>query len=202
MYIVLVRHGQTEENATGRQIADSELTDLGREQAALLAERLSGERFDRIFSSPLVRALDTAKAIARCQPNKIEVVYGLRELREAETHICLTGRELNARYPGAIFPGDIFKPDEGWVFSGDETRELCKIRAGKTFEYIKSVIMNEDKILIVSHVGFITGFFCSLLSQDAESFRIGQENTAQNRLEIKDGRLKLISINDAGHLKK
>jgi broad specificity phosphatase PhoE len=43
MYIVLVRHGQTEENATGRQIADSELTGLGREQAALLAERLSGE---------------------------------------------------------------------------------------------------------------------------------------------------------------
>lgn len=200
MEIVIVRHGQTEENATGRLIPDAELTDLGKEQAEKLAKKLSEERFDRIFSSPLVRALDTAEAIARYQPNKIEVVYGLRELREAETHVCMTGGQLRARYLDAFFPQDVFTEKEGWIFTGNETRELVKRRAGETFEYLKSVTREDEKILIVSHVGFITGFFCWLLSQDADRFRISQENTAQNRLEIKNGCLKIIKINDASHL--
>ena len=41
MQIVLVRHGQTEENATGRLIPDAELTELGKAQAEKLAKKLA-----------------------------------------------------------------------------------------------------------------------------------------------------------------
>jgi probable phosphoglycerate mutase len=62
----LVRHGQTESSArkaySGR--SDVALTAEGREQARRVAQRLAGAGIDAVFSSPLSRARDTARAIA------------------------------------------------------------------------------------------------------------------------------------------
>ena len=147
-----------------------------------------------------MRALDTACTIAKYQPNRIEVIYGLRELRDAKTHICMTGKELKVRFPIAEFSEEIFLNETGWVFTGDENREICKNRAGKAFEYIKSITNEESKILIVAHIGFITGFLCSLLSLDSNTYRFGQENTAINRILIKDNIMKIVCLNDGTHL--
>ena len=61
--IVLVRHGETEWSRalkhTGR--TDIPLTDEGHDEAELVAHALAGRRFSRVLSSPLRRALDTAR---------------------------------------------------------------------------------------------------------------------------------------------
>ncbi len=64
--IVIVRHGETEFNKLGifRGRTDVPLNDRGREQAALAAGALAAEPIAAVYSSPLVRALDTAGAIA------------------------------------------------------------------------------------------------------------------------------------------
>lgn len=65
--IVVIRHGETEFNATKRMQGqlDVELNDVGREQATAVAHRLSRERKNSVvYSSDLKRALDTAEAIA------------------------------------------------------------------------------------------------------------------------------------------
>ncbi len=61
--LVLVRHGQTEWSRTGQHTgrSDIDLTDRGRNEAALVAPTLDGWGFAHVFSSPLRRALDTAK---------------------------------------------------------------------------------------------------------------------------------------------
>lgn len=61
--IWLVRHGETEWARLGRHTGrtDIPLTPLGREQAASVRSRLAGRPFARILSSPLSRALDTAR---------------------------------------------------------------------------------------------------------------------------------------------
>lgn len=58
----LVRHGETEWSRSWRHtsVTDLELTDVGREQAQSLRPLLSGVGFDRVWSSPRRRALDTA----------------------------------------------------------------------------------------------------------------------------------------------
>ena len=83
--ITLVRHGQTASSArhaySGR--SDIPLTETGREQAAAAARRLSGAGVDAVISSPLIRARDTAQAIAdaagaplRVDERLTEVDYG------------------------------------------------------------------------------------------------------------------------------
>ncbi|CAI0554087.1 unnamed protein product, partial [Linum tenue] len=68
--IVVVRHGETEWNADKRiqGHVDVDLNEVGRQQAALVADRLSREcKVSAVYSSDLKRAFDTAQAIAdRC----------------------------------------------------------------------------------------------------------------------------------------
>jgi broad specificity phosphatase PhoE len=64
--VILVRHGETawnrEEVFRGR--TDVELSELGRDQARLLAEALCGGPIEAVYSSPLSRAVDTARPLA------------------------------------------------------------------------------------------------------------------------------------------
>jgi probable phosphoglycerate mutase len=86
--ITLVRHGQTESSARMAYSGQSDipLTDVGREQAAHAAQQLAGAGIDAVISSPLIRARDTAQAIADAtgapltiDERLIEVDYGAFE---------------------------------------------------------------------------------------------------------------------------
>jgi broad specificity phosphatase PhoE len=61
--VVLARHGETEWSRDGRHTGrtDIPLTEAGRREAERLREPLSGRRFQAVLSSPLARALDSAR---------------------------------------------------------------------------------------------------------------------------------------------
>ena len=65
--IVLVRHGETESNRQGlfRGRLDVPLNETGRYQAASVAQALKADPLAAVFTSPLGRSVDTARAIAR-----------------------------------------------------------------------------------------------------------------------------------------
>ncbi len=67
MKIILIRHGESRSNEAGTVTGhmDSKLTEKGIEQARQLAEKLRGVHIDIIYASPLSRAADTAKEIAK-----------------------------------------------------------------------------------------------------------------------------------------
>ena len=63
--IYIVRHGQTDWNKAGRMQGrtDIPLNETGKQQALEVAKKLKGIEFDKVFSSPLKRAIQTAKII-------------------------------------------------------------------------------------------------------------------------------------------
>jgi len=82
MRLLLIRHGQTHSNVIGaldtaRPGAD--LTDLGREQAGLLVERLKDERIDSLHASTLVRTQQTIAPLARARGLEVAIHDGIRE---------------------------------------------------------------------------------------------------------------------------
>lgn len=79
MKIYLVRHGETVFNTMGvlQGWNNSDLTEKGIEAAKDLGEKLADVKFDKVFSSDLKRAADTARLIAKREPETTEL---LREI--------------------------------------------------------------------------------------------------------------------------
>jgi len=79
--ILLIRHGETDWNVEGRIQGHLQipLNRRGRAQAELLAAHLQGTRLDAVYSSDLMRALQTAQAIVRYSRHEIREDVRLRE---------------------------------------------------------------------------------------------------------------------------
>lgn len=73
--IIITRHGETEWNREGRAQGrtDIPLNENGLEQARRLARRLKDEQIDVIYSSPLSRAIETARAVKEFHPEALIV---------------------------------------------------------------------------------------------------------------------------------
>lgn len=100
--ILLWRHGQTSWNLQNRfqGHADIELDDVGRAQAARAARMLRRLRPDRILSSDLCRAQDTAAALASLTGADVIVDPRLRETSYSAWE-GMTAQEIDERWPGA-----------------------------------------------------------------------------------------------------
>ncbi len=81
--LYLVRHAQSEENRGEHGNPDDEppLSEVGREQAKRLGRRFARQRVDAVYSSPMLRAQQTARAIA---DSAAVTIRTLEELREVE----------------------------------------------------------------------------------------------------------------------
>jgi broad specificity phosphatase PhoE len=79
--VFLARHGRTALNAENRLRGrlDPDLDDVGREEAAALADVLAAVRPVRVVSSPLHRAMQTARAIAHRAGLDVVVAQGLND---------------------------------------------------------------------------------------------------------------------------
>ena len=98
--ILAIRHGETAWNVDTRiqgQL-DIPLNDVGRWQAHRLALAMAEEGIDAIYSSDLLRALETAQAVASGSGRAIVTDTGLRERGFGEFE-GLTFKEIEQRWP-------------------------------------------------------------------------------------------------------
>ena len=145
--LYLLRHGQTEFNVKklvqGR--CDSPLTDLGRQQAGMAAAWLktNGVVPDKVVSSPLGRAMDTAGLVATellGQDTAVEPCEGIIER-------CYGTFEEG---PHDALPTDVWDPGEDLVPFGGEGSQALQARMVATLTKLISA-ENVETLLAVSH---------------------------------------------------
>jgi broad specificity phosphatase PhoE len=99
MAIWMVRHGETEWSISGQHTGSTDiaLTPQGRLQATAIGKLLAGRRFDHVFSSPMLRARETARLAGF--GDRVRLHEGLLEYDYGELE-GLTTRQIRAIHPG------------------------------------------------------------------------------------------------------
>lgn len=161
--LILLRHGQTDFNLAGRMQGhlESVLTPSGRAQAAAAAPVVAALAPDRLISSDLSRAADTAEVIgASCGlPVKLDA-------RLRETHLGqwqgMSVDEIEAEYPGAI---TTWRSDAAWAPPGGESRVDVVERSRPVVDEVDGEPSEgaSEALLIVAHGGLIAGLVSGLL---------------------------------------
>ena len=152
MKIYMLRHGQTDWNVQ-RKVqgsADVPLNENGRQVADEIAHVLGQISFDRIFSSPLVRAKETAEYVARYQNQEIILDDRLKEI-DFGAYEGITEKEL--KEIGIPFQDMFFlHPDQFQPAPGGETI-IDTVNRAKAFlkEIVEPLEKEADNLLIVSH---------------------------------------------------
>lgn len=162
--VVLLRHGQTDYNVAGRMQGhlDSHLTEEGREQARRAAPVIARMSLDRMISSDLSRAVDTAEEVSTASGLAVKLDQRLRETHLGEWQ----GRsvpEVEVGYPGAITE---WRGDPCWTPPGGESRVDVVQRSLPVVEEIDEEYADEageQSLLLVAHGGMIAGMVCGLL---------------------------------------
>lgn len=163
--LILLRHGQTDYNVDGRMQGhiDSHLTDAGHEQAAEAAPVLASLAPDRLVSSDLRRAVDTAEVVGAACGLPVKFDARLRE-----THLGLwqgrTVAEIERDYPGAIAT---WRSDPAWAPPEGESRIDVVARSRPVVDELDAEFADSDgvseTVLLVAHGGLIAGLVTGLL---------------------------------------
>ncbi len=149
--IMLVRHGRTSGNSSGRFIGqhDEPLDGRGLRQAALLAPVLARFRPDRVISSDLVRCTQTMEPFAAASGTEIETDQRLREVGDGEwtnqavEDLWAGWPDLMKRYQGGE---DVPRP-------GGERWADVRRRVMAAVEEIIGDMAADDKVVICAHAG-------------------------------------------------
>ena len=162
--LILVRHGQTEMNAQGLYFGklNPPLNDLGINQAYEAKNKLLNIDYDKIYSSPLERAKQTAEI---CNYLDKDIIFD-SNLEEINFGIFegLTFKEISEKYPD-----EVKKMEEDWksynYITGESPKEMFQraIFFLKTLDYTKTN-------LIVAHWGIINCIISYFISGNLDSY--------------------------------
>lgn len=191
MKIGFIRHGTTAWNLEGRAQGSSDipLDERGNNDALALAKRLVGKGWSHIYSSDLKRARETAEIIV----NKA----------------CSVGLEIDARLrevgggqiEGTTEEERVTKWGMGWreLELGIEKREFVITRALGFLNVIETHTAANNNVLVVSHGAFLKQLITEIVPDEKVDGTLA--NTSLTILSYEDGRWKIDSFNDIGHVR-
>ena len=201
--IIAVRHGETAWNVDTRiqgQL-DIPLNDKGQWQAAQLGRILEGEEVDAIYSSDLMRAFETALAIAKPSGVNVQTDHGLRE-REFGIFQGKTFAEIEATWPEQALRWR--KRDPEFAPEGGESLLQFRERVLSTASALAAAHTGQQ-IALVAHGGVMDVLYRAATGQELQAPRTWQlGNAAINRLlwspDGEHGGFSVVGWADTHHL--
>jgi len=179
--VFLLRHGHVDTGGQKRYIGrtDLPLSPLGQDQAERLAEDLASSGADRIVSSDLRRAHETARIIASALDLNVHIEPSLREIDlgawDGRTIEAVRREDPEAyRRRGEDLAG--FQPPGGESF-GDLSRRVAPAMK-------KLAAHGDEPLIVVAHAGVNRVLLCRLLSIPLQKlFSFGQDCAAINIID-------------------
>jgi probable phosphoglycerate mutase len=197
MLVYLIRHGQTQFNADGRVQGwlDVPLNDVGRSQAQRLAQRFTGRPIDIVFTSPLARAAETARALAA--PGDLQLIFDdrLREYNMGDW-TGKTGDEISAE------ASELGLDDPLIPIPGGESAMDMRTRVSA---FVKDLSLRHSRafrsVAVVSHGGTLGAILGSMLAMPVlrrHPFTFG--NASVSEVSWQADRWRVHTLNDQQHL--
>jgi broad specificity phosphatase PhoE len=197
--ITFIRHGESAANRVMRWQGqgDSPLSELGRSQAAALRERLSGRHFDRVVSSDLSRASDTARIAGLT----FDTDRSFREFDVGQWE-GLTREEVMAKYPEEM---ERLKNGEDVPLGGGESHAVFAARIDRALDGLLAQLAPGQHAVVVCHGGVIGTVMARALGLRGRTrwplWRAS--NTSLTELAFHaDGSAELHVFNDTMHLSR
>jgi broad specificity phosphatase PhoE len=198
--LYLIRHGKSTWNQTGRiqGHTDVPLSDEGVQQAQALAKRLKHWKFDRVYSSDLQRAKQTAEAV--CPKGNIIFDTRLREINlghfEGRTWADMSDEERD------VFSVQFAGPYHHKVPGGESNDDL----RDRALAWLAD-LPKEGRVVAFTHGGFIVSMLHSIVGRPKprhwkvmEGWGFWIENTSLTQLLIDEKFKTIHTVGDFSHL--
>ncbi len=202
MRLLLAPHAPTDWNAQSRLQghSDTALSDAGRCQAALLANRLLAVPIDEVHASDLRRAMETAAPIARPRDLAVQSDPRLRELNFGNWE-GMTYEEVGQADPQGLAAWEANVLDT--APPGGETLARMADRVGQFFGELRARGDEERTILIVAHRGSLQVLLCQALGMAPQArWQFHLEPASLSELNLYNQGPVLTSLNDIHHLRE
>jgi probable phosphoglycerate mutase len=193
--LILIRHAIPVRRELESGPADPELSEQGLRQAELLAQYLSTESVDAIYSSPMRRARQTAAPVAKKFDLEVTLIDGVAEFdRHSEWYVPV--EELKAAN------------DPRWheLVSGEwtathETEDEFISRVTSAIETIVSD-HGSQRVAIVCHGGVINAYIASVLGMGSKRGFFYPNYTSIHRIAAaRSGERSVVTLNETSHLR-
>ena len=199
MKIYLIRHGRQSSKLCNVNV---DLSEEGFRQAALVGERLFPEKIQAVYSSDLIRAVQTAQAANLYRNVEHMVRPDLREISFGDMEGMSDG-EIAVKYRD--FKLQMEKMEEDLPYPGGECAADVVHRALPVFEEL--VNSGYERVAVVTHGGVIRSMAAYYLGLDLAKWRIlgkSLENCSITEFSWEDSqkRFTLERFNDYAHLEK
>ncbi len=200
MKLVLVRHGETDWNKTGRfqGHCDTALNDRGVAQARETAQAVMAWKHSVVYSSPLHRTMQVAQEISRLGGRPVVPVAAFMELSLGDLE-GVSGEEMRTGWP-EFYAGWRSDPASVCLPNGESLVDLQERAWGSLME-LELVHGGDEALIVVSHNFAIRTMICELLGMPLSNFnRTSLDLSSICVIESDQRGRRLISYNSTCHL--
>ncbi len=184
MKLIFVRHGESLGNAGGvmQGRAEYDLSEAGRQQAALLHQRFLDESFQptHVYSSPQARASQTAEIVSSSWDSPITHWDDLME-HDIGVFSGLAWPDIKQKFPEVSTE---FEQNLDWqIVEGAETSSERRARGRRVIDTIISRHGNDDVVIMFTHGGIMAHMMAALMGTD-RTWGLGVQNTAVFEISV------------------
>lgn len=202
MNLYIIRHGESKWNIENRiqGSSDPSLSKLGRLQAKLLAGRFKKIKIGRLYSSPLLRSMQTARELSKVLKLGIVKCGDLREIMLGEWE-DKTPQEIDKLYNNKYQEWLRYGPTKIKI-PGQEKISSFRKRVQGAFGRIVRENKNSQNVIVVAHGGVISSYLAGLLDADFDKIilKLHLPNTCVTLVSFEKERGCIIHIADTFHL--